>query len=380
MELNTEDSFCLNVMLAVGVQAVRIDRSSMTVFGLTDKGDASVQLHPTCRHEQYLKNVKQLLADHALDSPEGYPVYLRRWTRMGQLRDENLAKLLLIGEEEAIIAVVHAPGLTDEIARRAWWAMPTIENARRMLEKEQVARGVMGPVLAEFLIEHLPFEESPTAIMETVRWLLHYDLVTPENQITLWNRGRDQGAYYIGFLEQRADTLPKQLPARADYAAYQLRLQPLLDKQNPFALELSRLLSGPGQSFLSGCEEFMQRPGTHEIVTLFLQTVANYFARLAGLVTKAPSLEQWSAANQTLSDVAANALKELRDAVPELKPEVDAMSMLVTVDHELAAPILRRTTAVNALLRTKLQPVFAPLAVQIRILRGAAPQHRIAAP
>lgn len=371
MELSSEDAFCLNVLLAVGVQAVRIDRSSMTVFGLTEKGDASVQLHPTCRHEQYLKNVKQLLADHALDSPEGYPVYLRRWTRMGQLRDENLAKLLLIGEEEAIVAVVHAPGLTDEIARRAWWAMPTIENARRMLEKEQVARGGMGPVLADFLIEHLPFEENPTAIMETVRWLLHYDLVTPENQITLWNRGRDQGAYYIGFLEQRADTLPKQLPARANYVAVKKRLQPLLDKQNPFALELSRLFSGPGQSFLSGCEEFMQRPGTHEIVTLFLQAVANYFARFAGLVNKSRSLEQWPAANPILSDAAANALKELHDAVPELNREIEAMLMLATVDYELAAPILRRTTAVNALLRTKLQPVFAPLAAQIRVLRGS---------
>lgn len=372
MELSSEDSFCLNVMLAVGVQAVRIDHSSMTVFGLTEKGDASVKLHPNCRHEQYLKNVKQLLADHALDSPEGYPVYLRRWTRMGQLRDENLAKLLLIGEEEAIVAVVHAPGLTDEIARRAWWAMPTIENARRMLEKEQVARGAMGRVLADFLIEHLPFEENPTAIMETVRWLLHYDLVTPENQITLWNRGRDQGAYYIGFLEQRADKLPKQLPARADYPAHQLGLQPLVDKQNPFASELSRLLSGPGQSFLSGCEEFMQRPGTHEIVTLFLQAVENYFARLAGAVVKAPSLEQWRATKQPSGDVAANALSELRNAVPELRLEIEAMLMLAAVDHKLAAPILRRTTAVNALLRTKLQPVFAPLAAHIGILRGFA--------
>ena len=165
MELSSEDAFCLNVMLAAGVQAIRIDTSHMTVYGLTEKGEASVRLHPTCRHDQYLKLVRQSLAEHALDSPEGYPVYLRRWTRMGQLRDDNLAKLLLTGEEEAVVAVVHAPGLTDEIARRAWWVMPTLENARRMLEKEPVAHGAMGKVLAEFLVEHLPFEENPVAII-----------------------------------------------------------------------------------------------------------------------------------------------------------------------------------------------------------------------
>lgn len=368
MELSSEDAFCLNVMLAVEVQAVRIDHSSMTVYGLTEKGDASVRLHPTCRHDQYLKIVKQLLADHALDSPEGYPVYLRRWTRMGQLRDDNLAKLLLTGEEEAIVAVVHAPGLTDEMARRAWWAMPTLENARRMLEKEQVARGAMGRVLADFLIEHLPFEESATAIMETVRWLLHYDLVEPAAQVTLWNRGREQGAYYIGFLEQRPDSLPKQLAARADFASHANRLRPLIETGNVFAIQLARLLSGPGQSFLSGCEDFMQRPGTHEIVTLFLQALHNYFKCLDGHVPPAKRIEEWLASAQLAADSIPQ-LNQLTEATPELQKEIDAMLILGRVNNELALPILRRTTAVNALLRNKLQPLFAPLTNQIRTLR-----------
>lgn len=367
MELSSEDAFCLNVMLAVGVQAIRIDRSSMTVFGLTEKGDASVRLHPTGRHEQYLKSVKQLLADHALDSPEGYPVYLRRWTRMGQLRDDNLAKLLLTGEEEAIVAVVHAPGLTDEMARRAWWAMPTLENARRMLEKEPVARGPMGRVLADFLIEHLPFEESATAIMETVRWLLHYDLVAPGARVTLWNRGREQGAYYIGFLEQRADCLPKQLAARADYATYQQRLQPLIASGNAFAVELLRLLSGPGQSFLSGCDEFMHRPGTHEIVSLFFRALENYFVALGLHLNAAESIEAWL--TQPQGSYESPLLSELQNAAPELHDEINAMLILARAHADLALPILRRTTAVNALLRTKLQPLFAPIAEQIRVLR-----------
>ena len=45
---------------------------------------------------------------------------------MGQARDDSLAQLLLLGEPEAVVAAVHAPGLTDELAARAWWAMPNV--------------------------------------------------------------------------------------------------------------------------------------------------------------------------------------------------------------------------------------------------------------
>lgn len=374
MELSTQDSFCLNVMLATGVQAVRIDSSSMTVYGLSEKGEASVKLHPTCRHDQYLKLVRQTLAEHALDSPEGYPVYLRRWTRMGQLRDDNLTRLLLTGEEEAVVAVVHAPGLTDEIARRAWWAMPTLENARRMLEKEQVARGAMGRVLADFLVEHLPFEENPAAIMDTVRWLLYYDLVDAAAQTTLWNRGREHGAYYVGFLEMRPDHVPRQLAARADLAPISARLAPLIAAQNPFALQLVRVLSGPGQSFLAGCEEAIQRPGTHEIVSPLLNTIGHYFSALAEYLAPADKLDQWQAEGAQLATGKPETpalLTELLHAVPELRGDIGALLMLARTHADLAFPILRRTTAVNALLCTKLQPLFEPLERQLRVLRKA---------
>lgn len=374
MELSTQDSFCLNVMLATEIQAVRIDTSSMTVYGLSEKGEASVKLHPTCRHDQYLKLVRQTLAEHALDSPEGYPVYLRRWTRMGQLRDDNLTRLLLTGEEEAVVAVVHAPGLTDEIARRAWWAMPTLENARRMLEKEQVARGAMGQVLADFLVEHLPFEENPAAIMDTVRWLLHYDLVDEAAQITLWNRGREHGAYYIGFLEMRADRLPKQLAARADHDQISTRLAPLLAAQNPFAQQLLRALSGPGQSFLAGVEAALQRPGTHEIVSPLLNVIGHYFSALADYLVQSDKLDKWleeGAQLATGKPETPASLTELLNFAPELREDIGALLMLARTHADLSFPILRRTTAVNALLRTKLQPVFEPLERQLQILRTA---------
>lgn len=88
------------------------------------------------------------------------------------MRDESLAQLLLLGEPEAVVAAVGSPGLTDELARRAWWAMEDAGNARRMLANARVRDGRMGPILAEYLLQYLPFETDPEAMMESVRLIL----------------------------------------------------------------------------------------------------------------------------------------------------------------------------------------------------------------
>ena len=80
MQLAPEDSLRLNVLLANKPQAIRINESQMTVFGLSEQGEAKVNLNPTCRDEQYIKLVKELISGHVLGSPGGYPVYLQRWT------------------------------------------------------------------------------------------------------------------------------------------------------------------------------------------------------------------------------------------------------------------------------------------------------------
>jgi hypothetical protein len=141
MELSAQDTLRLNVLLASKPQAIRINENSMTVFGLSADGEAQVQLNPTGRADQYIKRVKELLSGHVLGSPGGYPVYLQRWTRMGQMRDDSLEQLLLLGEPEAVVAAVSAQGLTDELARRAWWAMEDATNARHMLRKAAVVEG-----------------------------------------------------------------------------------------------------------------------------------------------------------------------------------------------------------------------------------------------
>ena len=172
MDLTPEDALRINVLLASQVEAIRIDESRMTLVALSEKGEAKVQLNPNCRDDSYLRRVRETLSSHVLGSPGGYPVYLKRWTRMGQARDEVLESLLMLGEPEAVVAVVNATGITDELARRAWWASQTSDNARCMLQQAAVVDGEMGAVLAEFLIEFLPFEEEAGNQIKTVSLVL----------------------------------------------------------------------------------------------------------------------------------------------------------------------------------------------------------------
>lgn len=373
-ELTSEDALRLNVLLAGEIRAIRIDESCMTVYGLSPRGEAAVKLHPTGRNDQYLRLVRELLAGHAIGSPGGYPVYIQRWTRMGQARDKGLDRLLLLGEPEAVVSVAYSNGLTDELARHAWWAMPVADNARRMLERESVVQGEMGKILASFLIEHLPFENSPHVIIDTVRIVLQPGLTDETARQHLWKKGSHDNAYHVGFLERMPDTLPEQRPARADWASLQSRLAPLIGRGNPYAQQLERTLSGPGQTFLQVSEEVLRYPADQDVVIALLNALAAYFSALRpeGACCGGNSVEAILADTGTLvsGDAQSSTLREFLDTLPELAREVRAMLALARMDAEVASPVLARTTAAGTLMRKKLEPVSIPILQQIAVLRG----------
>lgn len=379
-ELAPEDELRLNVMMAGDLQAVRIDEAAMVVHGLSSRGEAAIKLHPTGRNEQYLRRVRELLAGHATGSPGGYPVYLHGWTRMGQARDKGLDCLLLLGEDEAVVSVAYSNGLTDELARRAWWAMPVADNARRMLERECVASGKMGKVLAEYLIEHLPFENNPHTIIDTVRLLLQPGLVDDGVRKKLWNRGSVDNAYHVGFLERMPDDLPAVVSPRDDWGALSARLAQWAD--HPYALQLERVLSARGQAFLQTSEVMLRYPADKDVVNALLDALAAYFS---------PTLHAACCDGGTPEAILANVDGFCRDAsskagqflecFPEYVSEVRAMLALSCMNSEVAAPVLSRSTAGGTLMRQKLEPVTTPILQQIAVLRGqifsaTAPRRR----
>jgi hypothetical protein len=370
-ELSPEDELRLNVMMAGDIQAVRIDEAAVIVHGLSSRGEASIKLHPAGRPEQYLRRVRELLAGIATGSPGGYPVYLHGWTRMGQAREKGLDCLLLLGEEEAVVSVAYSNGLTDELARRAWWAMPVADNARRMLERDCVVQGKMGRVLAAYLVEYLPFESSPHTIIDTVRLLLQPGLIDEEVRMKLWNRGAMDNAYHVGFLERMPDDLPMKVPPREDWNSVHSRLEQFAD--DPCAVQLERVLSARGQAFLQTSEAMLRYPADRDVVNALLNALAAYFSPvLQPSCCGADTLEAMLANVDAFCRDPASAAGKFLQSMPEYAKEVRAMLVLSCMNSEVAAPILSRTTAGGTLMRQKLEPVTTPILQQIAVLRGQA--------
>ncbi len=348
-ELSPEDELRLNVLFNTELKAVRIDESTMTLWALTPQGEASVPLKPTERSDRYLKRVRELLSGHALGSPGGYPVHLTRWTRQSQasLSNQHLAQLLLIAEEEAVVAVVHSPALTDELARYAWWCLPTIENARLMLMREVVCRGSMGRTLAEFLVEHLAFlYEDDLGILDTVAVMLYSGVLTEAERLSIWKRGHSRNSYYVAFLEVQPDALPDPRAARADRNSV-----PALDG-NPYSILLEKALSAQGQMFLATTATILERPEIQEVVNHTLDALANWCAPL----------------RQTEAAVRASARAALLAAAPQFEADCAALDALAAVDAGSVRPIFVKTTAIGSLMRRKIQPVVTPLLDAVAVL------------
>jgi len=377
MELSSEDSLRLNVLLANAV-AVRIDEGTLRVYGLSRTGDeAQIQLNPNCRPDQYVRRVRELLSSRVLGSPGGYPVFLKRWTRMGQTRDARLADLLMLGEPEAVVAVAGAHGLTDDLAARAWWAMPDAANARRMLTRDCVAKGVMGKALASFLVEFLPFEEEPRDIIDSVRLVLQPGLIDDATRMEIWNRGRSKSIFRIGFLQAQPDALPEPLAPRADAADHLPALDGLSAAGNPFARILQRVLSGPGQTYVQTCEQAFKRPSNQDAVCELLDTMGAYFfpARITAMhfgdVTELMAQgEAGFSASPDADRSRIDACAEIAERLPALAAELRAIQILAHVGEPLVRTIFSRTDAVGSVMRRKLEPVTAPILKQLAVLRG----------
>lgn len=368
MELSHEDSLRLQVMLK-SIEAIRIDEQALVVYGLaTQNGnmrEAKVPLNPNCRPEQYLRRVREFFSGAVLGSPGGYPVHLNRWTRMGQLGDGSLAELLLLGEPEAVTAVSCAAGLTDDLARRVWWIAPNSENARRMLERDCVVCGAMGPILAEYLFEHLPFETDARVMMETVRLILQPGLLSNDAKQRLWEKGARQSAYRVGFIQAAPDHIPQALPARADLAAHRADLMRLAQGGNGVAQALLRALDGAGQTFLETTRHLLPRIGDQDVIAAALNTVGHYFHTANAQAHYPRDGRALMASGTLLETPEATAVVE---AMPALETDIAAVTVLARISEAVVLDVLAHSTASGTVLRKQLEPTVAAVAQRLAIL------------
>lgn len=367
MELSPEDSLRLNVMLANRPQAVRIDESRMILYALAEKGEMEIPLNPTVKDELYLRWVRELLSTQVLGTPSGYPLHLQRWTRMGHLQLENVEELLLLGEPEAVVAVVYSSELTDELARRAWWAMEDAENARQMLRVPAVVEGDMGPRLAEWLVEFLPFETEAEKIMDTVGLVLQANLVSEGVRRDLWKRARRKNAFYVGFLATTPDDLPEQGEAASLPEECLVSLRKLAEEGNPLAGLLLRVSSPAGQVWLGTLKRVLEKPGNQDVVNRVLEVAAVYFSAARAEGPADATIEElgeeargWLGENRQAA--------EILQACPGLGDRLQALRVLSGSGYGVVRPVFRKTDAIGTLMRRKLQPVMEPYLARVESL------------
>ncbi len=375
MSLSNEDSLRVNVLI-VNSDAIRIDDGPMIMYGLLKNGDETkIQLNPNCKDELYVKQIRELLSSTVLGSPGGFPIFLKRWTRMGQV-SSRLDSLLMLGEPEAVIAVCGSKALNDELARRAWWAMPNADNARRMLKQEVVVNGKMGKVLAEFLVEFLPFEQEPFAIIESVRLILQSDLVSEEVKQDVWKRGQVKSVFRIGFLHTLPNNLPQACACRPELNSNREHIEKL-SRTNRFAKLLYQLLSQQGQSYIKACEWIIKKPNNQDSVVAFLDALAAYlnevkifehsYRDVELLINDIASVIEGNEFENTSN---SQELKECLQCCPEFLEDIKSMLLLAHADVSLVSPIFAHTDAVGSVMRKKIKPVTDPLIACFKQLQG----------
>ena len=373
VELSNEDNLRLNVLLAQDVKAIRINEGTMTVHALTEQGEAKIVLNPTTRDDQYLKIVKELFSLKITGSPGGYPIFLKRWTRMGHA-DNTLEHMLLLGEPEAVVAVVHAPVISHDIGVRAWWALPTTEVAIRLMEYPNVAKGKLGKELAAYLLEFLPFEEKQVSIVNMIRLCLQGELITQEDREKLWARAKRRNPFYVGFLHASPDKIPLEKSCCAKYTTLSETLAPLLQTNNVYAKTLCNLLSEDGQCWLETIKLSLKKPVDQDVVISLFIAIGKYFdLPLHTLRLDKRGTRSIETAIEYSQEVCKNPDNDQLTALfkaldKEYYPLVDTMLVLAQMGEHTLIPIFSGNESVGKVMRKHLLPLTTPLLEKVDIL------------
>ena len=363
MQLADEDTLRLNV-LATTALAIRIDEKTMCVEALTATQTHRIELKPTGNPDRYLRAVRESLSVFALGTPGGYPVFIRRWTRTGALETERLARLLRLGETEAVVAVAASPNLDDELARRAWWCLPTAEVARLMLSHRAVANGSTAPTLGKFLLDHLPFEDTSRGVIDTVKLLLCSGLLNEEETGRLRARAEDHVACRVGFLSAG----PGYLGAPKEAGCFDTGSgdNPLMEHM------LQHAASAQGERFLRWADHALKKAVDMDTVVDTLNALGEYGKPIrceeAALPRSAQDLQQTV---ESLMGLPAHALDPdsvLADPFPDRRNRQAALITLSLCGEPLVAPFFAKSDAVGSLMRRKLTPLLEPVFAALETL------------
>jgi hypothetical protein len=370
MPLSNEDNLRLNVLSAQPVKAIRINESSMVLTGLTYKGEARIELCPNQRHEAYLREVRNFLSEKYLGMPGGYPRHLGHWTRMGN-NQHSLEKMLLLGEPEAIIALVRSSTISAELARCAWWVYQSAEIARHLLHSPQVVDSSLGTELAQFLLEFLPFEEQAMNVVNGVALCLQGNLINAETKRMLWERARRKNPYYVGFMLAGPRSIPYTETAHPEREAAEVGLTEELSKENPYAQTFVHFLSSDGQKWLKSLQQALKKPTEPNVVIAIFVAIEHYIKLDISERHGVREIEQaWARADAMCA--AGEASTQINNVSNKLNSQqlerFKAMLALAQLGDNTLNDIFGGRDASGTVMRTHLQPLTSQINNLIKTL------------
>ncbi len=339
--LTPEDTLRLNALMTLSC-AIRIDEYKMSVFGLTAPGEEKkVCLNPSGDERKYLEAVHDLLVSKVLGTMGGYPAYLKRWSRMGDVSLQNLASLLKLGNIEAVIAVANAKKLSYDILPLVWWCAfntdKQAEIARYLLSRKEVVAHDIGKEIARYLLDFLPFIQNTVELMDSVNLLLQNSLISEEAKIKLWRQGQRKPVFLIGFLERLAYQLPK-----TDIAH--------LKSQEQGILYLEKINSPEGQIFLNVCGVVLKKINQEYVLYRLLEALGKYCAHT--LIRKMDTLSKIEAQIDTaMSELSPNVYLE----------KVRARLFLAGISEHLVIQSIARYGLMGSTIRKKLAHILLPV-------------------
>lgn len=342
--LEPEDTLKLNVLIATSI-AIRIDTYKLVVVGLnTQFKEQTIELRPSGDSEAYIKEVKKLLVTQVLGAMGGYPSYLKRWSRMGQVASSNLTSLLKLGEVEAVVAVANSTNLDDQLLKVTWWCATNTDNqaeiGRFLLTKEFVTFTETGQEIAQYLLEFLPFVNDTEQLIDTTSLVLQNELINQKDKERLWKQGQRRTAFLVGFVERMQGNLPNEL-----------NIQPL-ECQHP---DLQIINDQQSQIFLATLAHILKKINQEYVLYRALEVLGQYLAHKQ--ITLQDSIDKINAQIESLN---ITSVKE--------QDKLNARLLLAGVNERLVVSIISAHNLTGSAIRKKLAHVLEPIQKALAIL------------
>ncbi|HIG89334.1 hypothetical protein [Candidatus Thioglobus sp.] len=347
--LTPEDTLKLNVLISTSV-AIRIDIYKLVVVGLTeDKKEQIIALHPSGDSNKYIQAVQKLLVGKMLGNMGGYPSYLKRWSRMGQVSSSNLVSLLKIGNIEAVVAVANSQNLNDEVIDLVWWCATNTDQqaeiGRFLLTRDFVVKHPVGKQIANYLLEFLPFTDDTTQLIDTTNLILQGDLISNEAKERLWKQGQRKTAFLVGFIER----IKNNLPNNDGTVALDLDIK-----------ELDCVSSEQGQILLKTIAHILKKINQEYVLYRTLDVLGECLSH--------PMIQPYSHIDE-LQKQSQNVSEKLGRADDE---QIKARLLLAGVSEKLVVSTISAHNLAGSAIRKKLVHVLKPIQDALKLL--IAPQ------